>query len=181
VVNIVPVQPILELSIELKDEDGNTIKRLLMSSDLLLNNLKNLLAALLIPEATSAVNVSLTCSDGVARSFVIAIGTPLFSSASPYGVKIQIGSGITTPTRDDYWLETPVAEGVPEQTIQPEEIMWKVSITLTSAADISEAGLSLILLDSGNVARTVLLCRDTFTAISVPAGGVISITYRLLL
>jgi len=88
------------------------------------------------------------------------------------------------PTRNDYKLGAGVKAGAPTRTIGTDYISWAASFTLDTAADIAEAGMRIMLqLWSGTAVgfERFMLFRDTFTPVSVPAGGTISVTYTLKL
>jgi len=188
----------VELEVKAYDEKGRLIAEKRKESDLILNHFKKILATLLVPfedlalgarKYTSVVDLGGTTrtitvwanranTGGYGLNFTGAHKDPSW----PIGVRIRIGTSTVAPTRDDYKLGAEVGYGTPTQTVGADYISWAVSITLTAAADITEAGLSCFLqLGFGAVTATceALFFRDTFTAVSVPAGGTISVTYKL--
>jgi len=191
----------VKLTIEVRDKEGKLIKKICKESDLILENFRDLIAEVLYPYVTVAVNswrtAALIDTGGTARSVAV------FSTANTadtgdggnflmkrywdtdFGVRIAIGTSTVSPTRADYKLGAEVARGIPTQTIGADYISWAISITLTTAQDIAEAGLMLYCIVAGyTVTPTladILMFRDTFTPVSVPAGGTISITYTLTL
>jgi len=116
---------------------------------------------------------------------VSALSRSGYTSVGAYnlGTRIRIGTGTVAPTRDDYALGSEVANAIPSQTIGADYITWAVAITLETAQDISEAGLSMLMHYGigGTSMAHFLMFRDTFTPVSVPAGGTISVTYKLSL
>jgi len=203
----------IHLRLEVKDRHGKLVGVREEENDLILDNFKEVLAAMLTPyyewslvsgaEVKGAeVLAALVDTGGTARNTAIhgvyTVGTtnsrPInilgvsgynTIGAGGFGVKIVIGTSTVTPSRSDYKLGAQVAEGTPSKTVGVDYIGWAVSIVLETAADIAEAGLYL----RANLSSTgapwyignALLFRDTFTPISVPAGGTISITYKLTL
>jgi len=123
-------------------------------------------------------------SDDVTINFLGASGYDLIYGEA-FGVLIEIGTSTVSPTRGDYKLGAKVKMGTPTQTVGADYISWAVSLVLDAAADIAEAGLTLTCLreavGAGVARHTFMLFRDTFTPISVPAGGTISVTYTLTL
>jgi hypothetical protein len=185
----------IELTVKGYDQNGKLIAERKVIGDLLLNNFKNWLAAVLRPEeniaSASSRTVSLTDTGGTARSVPVVSSKTITGGSGAifnyvnanwtYGCRIRIGTGTATPARTDYALGAEVATGIPTQTIGADYIIWAVSITLASAADITEAGLSAYwnYADGATAAyANFLLTRDTFTAVSVPAGGTISVTIK---
>jgi len=188
------------LKVEVRDREGRLIGIRRKRSDLILNNFKRLLAAWLTPEEALADgtrrNADVVTTDGTARTVPIwanaihSSGQGLsFTSGhkSPdfiIGTVIRIGTSTVAPTRNDYELGAMVAKDKPTITVGADYISWAVSIVLETAADIAEAGLAVRV--QGQYLTTLityytLLFRDTFTPISVPAGGTISVTYTLTL
>jgi len=189
-----------ELRIEVRDKKGKLIAIRRCKSDLILNNFKNVLAVLLTPYVDLGLGdrktAGVTDIGGTARTLTVWAnrantgGYGLnFTGAHrdpswPIGVRIRIGTSTVAPTRDDYKLGAEVKYGSPTQTVGADYISWAISLVLDAAADIAEAGMSCFF-QLGFAAPTswceVLLFRDTFTPISVPAGGTISVTYTLTL
>jgi len=201
----------VKLRVEARNRKGKLVAERVKEADLMLNNFKNIIASLLIPEfsfAGAAVAnqktfeqyASVVDTGGVTRdvathggftvgagdNFLIALlalsGYDAYTSGS-LGVRIRVGTSTVGPTRNDYALGAEVANGIPTQTVGADYVSWAVSIVLETAADITEAGLSLRCM-AGSVGSAptfvdVLLFRDVFTAVSVEAGGSISITYTL--
>jgi len=203
----------VQLKIKVKDRKGRVIAVREEESDLILDNFRDILAGLLLPEFswTEAVGAGVVAFDkgvglvdieGTTRaprtyggitvgayddqgvSFTALAGNDYLGAGS-MGVRIRIGTSTVAPTRADYKLGSEVASGIPTQTVGADYISWAVSIVLEAAADIAEAGLSILCNYSPPLGAKALghflLFRDTFTPISVPAGGTISITYTLTL
>jgi len=208
------VKPLkVQLRIEVRDERGRLIAKRQKESDLILDNFRDILAALFIPEFSWAEVTTFRAKAYEKYAALVDMGgtarsTPVWGGYTPYtdqdrsihlagiagyshlpagsgGVRIRIGTSTVSPSRSDYKLGAEVASGVPTQTVGADYISWAVSIVLATAADIAEAGMSIRCNYSavGTVVAftNFLIFRDTFTAISVPAGGTISITYTLTL
>jgi len=190
----------VEVKVEVKDREGNLVAVRKQVNDIILNNFKDVLAELLYPMTTvtagSYRTAAIVVVGGTARD--IAIFSSVLSAsgeghnfigvdsvAYDFGVVIEIGTGTVEPTRDDYKLASLVKYATPTQTVGADYISWAVSIVLDTAADIAEAGLSIRCVVGGYGATPVpdrfMLFRDTFTPVSVPAGGTISVTYTLTL
>jgi len=201
------------LRIEVRDKWGKLVDIREKEGDLILDNFRDILAALLLPEFEwpTVTGVKLTPFEKYAALVDYggtAYNVPLYGgrtvgtninetialtgvagydkvSAGLMGVRIRIGTSTVTPTRGDYKLGAEVASAIPSQTIGADYISWAVSITLTEAADIAEAGMTLrcirSLVGAAMAISEFLLFRDTFTVVSVPAGGTISVTYTLSL
>jgi len=92
--------------------------------------------------------------------------------------KIAVGTGTTAPARTNYALESKVAETTAVTVVEIDyaTVTAAASITLTTAADITEAGLFVY---NDSLPAWFMMIRDTFAAVSVPAGGTISITFKI--
>jgi len=203
----------IKLKVEVRDKHGKLIDMREKEGDLILDNFRDLLAAILTPyveysAATTVdytaeeVNTSLVDLGGTART-VTTVGVRTVGAsdnviinflgisgydatpAGALGVRIHIGTSTVAPSRGDYALGAEITRKTPTQTIGADYISWAVSIVLEAAADVAEAGLSLVMtiapVGSPVMRGGILLFRDTFTPISVPAGGTISVTYTLSL
>jgi len=190
----------VNLKVEVRDRRGKIDEVRKQESDLILDNFRDFLAEILYPYGTLVANtaryVAVVDSLGTARNVAIfstlavAVGEALnFVGVDNLDIKlgslIQIGTSTVAPTRGDYALGAPVKSGTPTQTVGADYISWAVSLVLDTALDIAEAGLHIHCIVAGFGAapatKSVLLFRDTFTPVSVPAGGTISITYTLTL
>jgi len=190
----------VELRVEVRDEEGKPVATRKCRGDLILDNFKELLAAILMPCMTLAAGANTTASlvtlAGEAVSTSIWANSAITSGQglnftgfqrSPdaeVGMWIMVGTSTVSPTRGDYKLGAEVARAIPSQTVGADYISWSVSIVLEAAADIAEAGLMGFIqrnFAASIVVDAILLFRDTFTPISVPAGGTISVTYTLTL
>jgi len=202
-----------QLKIEVRDKEGKLVAVRKKEIDLILDNFRDILAALLTPQfdfsditspavVGAAKYAGIVDLEGTARDVpthaIATVGTTdnvgmTITCLSGYdyvikgsiGVTILIGTSTAAPTRGDYKLGAQVAWGIPTQTVGADYISWAVSIVLETAADIAEAGLSIfanvVAPLTTRVMKAILLFRDTFTAVSVPAGGTISVTYTLTL
>jgi len=190
----------VELEVKVYDGKGKLMAEGRKEGDLILDNFKWMLSQLLRAYEEIAVGVArevaLVALGGTSFSVpiwanrTIGVGYGLnFTGCHldpdwPIGVRIRVGTSTVSPTRGDYKLGSEVAYGTPTITVGADYISWAVSITLETAADIAEAGMSSFYQTSSGAAtdvREFLLLRDTFTPISVPAGGTISVTYKLTL
>jgi len=188
------------VKVEVRDKRGKLIGIREKEADLILDNFRDLLAEVLYPRgviaAGSARYAALVDAAGTARS--VAVFSALYIASGEalnfvgvnnadiaLGSIIQIGTSTVAPTRGDYKIVASVKYGTPTQTVGADYISWAVSLVLDAAADIAEAGMFLECIVDGfgaaPVKKWVMMFRDTFTPISVPAGGTISITYTLTL
>jgi len=190
----------VKLKVEARDKHGKLIDTREKEADLILDNFRDILAELLYPRTTLTANSAryaalvdhggtarsvailstLNITDGQAINFIAADNVDL-----DIGVQIAIGTSTVTPTRGDYKLGAEVTRNTPTVTVGADYISWAVSIVLETAANIAEAGLVIRCIHTGYAATFgvgfIFLFRDTFTVVSVPAGGTISITYTLTL
>jgi len=172
----------VELVVEVRDKSGKLVGRRCKSGDLILNNFKNFIATVLYPLTSDLQKASMVSADGVAQTPHILVAAYYFGRYGPTGVQIAVGTGTTAPARDNYKLEAEVKRGTPSQTVGADYISWAVALILDVAATIAEAGLltQWYCQDIGTL-KWFLNFRDTFTPIDVPAGGTISVTYKLTL
>jgi len=190
----------VNLKIEVRDRRGRLLDVREKRSDLILDNFKDILSAMLYPRETLLADTARYAAlvDLGGTAFDVAILSTLAAASGQglnfvgvinvdflLGVTILIGTSTVAPTRGDYDLGARLAEGTPTQTVGADYISWAVSIVLEAAADIAEAGLLFTCVGTGFKAppayKGFLMFRDTFTPVSVPAGGTISITYTLTL
>ena len=109
---------------------------------------------------------------------------------------IQIGTGTTSPTIDDYKLETQIAHGLAAGELQysntaiayPAVSLSISQVTVTrhfsngsgGTVTVYEIGLVLYALDSSHAGRYFMVIRDVIvTGISVADGQTLTINYRL--
>ena len=180
----------IEVEIEARDGRGRLIDKRRVSSDLVVKNLRRFLGYILQPDISDwdgYVDIG-----GTARR-IQTWNQGDASGMYPYGkdllgldkIRMAVGTGTTAPTVDDYALEAQVASGTaPTKTVSwatdhTVAIYYAMSFTLTEAKDITESGLWFTMKDDANATRTIMLARDTFAAVSVPAGGTISVTYKI--
>lgn len=140
------------------------------------------------------VVVSLSDTGGAPRN-VIAItssnaqhkswNNPSASSINT-GSQIQIGSGVTAPTRADVAIETAFGTA-PESGLfntgsgsyAVGAITFSGSISSGGAGTINEALYAIALVDSGGTQRKVAACHDATTATAFIAGKSITVQYSI--
>jgi len=171
----------LILEIEVQDKEGNVIAVRRIEKDLMLDNFKNLLAAIFYPETSSLTTAEVKDTGGITRTLEILLSTAYFGGTSPTGVRIAVGTGTTTPARTDYKLESQVAEKVPTQSIAADAISWQTEILFTTTVTLSEAGMIGNYYSAAAAALVdILIFRDLIDpALPVPAGGKCVVTYTL--
>jgi hypothetical protein len=169
----------LALNVTVRDPSGKVIASVYQPHDLITNNFYYLMLYPFLlsgyPSSWDVVNTAGTavsvCYSGCTASLVTTAGYPPV---------LAIGSGTTAPAVTDYKLTTLVTNMPTVATTQTyygsNSITLTVSSTavLTTATTISEAGYE-IPLTAGNYA---LVAHDTFTGVSVPANGAITIVYQ---
>jgi len=156
-----------ELIVKVWDAEGRLIATRRKVSDLLL---LNFLRRIQVEQLYRADSLALTEEGGASYTFA--------DTHNLTDNKIAVGTGTTAPARTDYALESKVAEttAVTVTEIDYATVTAAASITLTTAADITEAGFFFY---SATDAKWFMMIRDTFPAVSVPAGGTISITFKI--
>jgi len=188
----------VELFIEVRDKEGKLIATRYKKSDLILDNFRKCLLFGILGKANVEVKdatVSLTDEGGASRSPWVAydyagdavirsIALSVLHSSAVTERKIAIGTGTVAPTRGDYALGTKVGESVYVTVAEfSDYVTYAASITLTTAYDITEAGLfrrfrgGSATGDAGGY--WFLMFRDTFSAVPVPAGGTVSVTFKV--
>jgi hypothetical protein len=169
----------LALNVTVRDPSGKVIASVYQPHDLITNNFYYLMLYPFLvsgyPSSWYVVNTAGTsesvCFNGCTTLIVISTSNPPL---------LAIGSGTTAPAVTDYKLTTLVTNMPTVATTQTyygsNSITLTVSSTavLTTATTISEAGYE-VKLNDGNY---VLIAHDTFTGVSVPAGGAITIAYQ---
>jgi len=173
--------PRVELKVEVRDREGRLVGVRSKESDLILNNFKEMLAGIWAPRTSVGVTRALVHDGGAAVDVNMLLTSPLFNTGAESGAVIGVGTSTVAPTRDDYKLGAPVKGGTPTLTVGADYVSWAISLVLDAAADIAEAGMSCVYCRADNILSWFLMFRDTFTPISVPAGGTISVTYTLTL
>jgi hypothetical protein len=169
----------LALNVTVRNPSGKVIASVYQPHDLITNNFYYLMLYPFLlsgyPSSWDVVNTAGTsesvCHTGCTTSIIETSGIPPL---------LAIGSGTTAPAATDYKLTTLVTNMPTVATTQTyygsNSITLTVSSTavLTTATTISEAGYE-VKLNDGNY---VLIAHDTFTGVSVPAGGAITIAYQ---
>jgi len=168
----------LALNVTVRDPSGKVIASVYQPHDLITNNFYYLMLYPLLvsgyPSSWDVVNTAGTSESVCYTSCTTSLQT---SGIPPL---LAIGSGTTAPAATDYELTTLVTNMPTVAKTQTyygsNSITLTVSSTavLTTATTISEAGYE-VELGNGNY---VLIAHDTFTGVSVPAGGAITVAYQ---
>jgi len=175
----------VELEVKGYDEKGRLIAVRRKESDLILKNYVYLVSLIIYPFAVADRGADLVDQGGVTRREVVYndSATMLFGYRSgnvAAGAQIAVGTSTVAPTRDDYKLGAEVKRGAPTVSQYVDKVTIAVSLVLDAAADITEAGVVCRMwAPIDGIMVDIFLFRDTFTAVSVPAGGTISVTYTL--
>lgn len=108
--------------------------------------------------------------------------------ASPdiwYGLnegRVRVGSGNTAPTISDYALQSEVAAVVPNPPVVVTsgniiKVLFTATFTFQMEKTCGEVGVSVSdFLDGSNA---MLITRDIYTPVTVPAGGALALQYEL--
>lgn len=170
------------LKVVVKDKHGKVLGERVKDNDLILNNfrngvLKGLFGAISIAEG----GVDMATIAGDTETFwPWRSSTSNWTYSSTPSKKIKVGSGTTAPARTDFKLEDEKGETTAVSvSVGNYYVTYAATIVLATGADITEAGYALYFLDHDLNWQWVLFLRDTFTAITVPNGGSISITYKI--
>jgi hypothetical protein len=169
----------LALNVTVRDPSGKVIASVYQPHDLITNNFYYLMLYPFLlsgyPSSWYVVNTA-----GTSESVCYSGCTTTLVQSTNYPPLLAIGSGTTAPAVTDYKLTTLVTNMPTVAQTQTyygsNSITLTVSSTavLTTATTISEAGYE-VRLNDGNY---VLIAHDTFTGVSVPAGGAITIAYQ---
>ena len=108
---------------------------------------------------------------------------------------ITVGTGTTAPTNIDYVMETLIAHGVGagqlsygvQSKTTTDVVGANVDMILTrtftnssgGTINVTEAGMQMIAMDDTVTARWFLVTRDTFAAVAVNNGQVLTVTYTI--
>jgi len=178
------------------DKHGNKIGACIKKPvDIITNQFGNYLASM-IAAYTGAINLffSVTVKDTGGTDRTIShfgreaggyyhAGT---SSALSLGCRVGVGTGTTAAARTDYNLQTQVGSwtalsGNAVWTSATGKVTFSGSVLLASGADVTEAGLEVILRDTGSLARNFLFLHDVFSAVPIAAGKYAHCAYELQL
>jgi len=165
-----------ELTIRVYDKNGRLVATRRKKSGLMTHGMKVPLIAFI---ACHTVNI--TCEDGVTREFH-GRNYDIYNHVSGWDKKIAVGSGTTPPADGDYALEAKVAETL-EVTVTEltNGVSISCSIGFATEQTLSECGYFHYTTSGTDAAEHwYMIARDVFTAVTVPPGGAISITYKFL-
>ena len=184
---------VLKLDITAHDADGREIAHICKDNDLYLWNFAVMIAHWIKRWNKTADPVTFQYTDITGTVRTITAATHVWASHNIDGstdnndghwantLRAILGSGSTPPTILDSALEQQVAEAVPTNVslITAGNILKQLfSATFPMAEETiaSEIGLRMKTMD--NLGGTVLLTRDIFTPVTVPAGGSLTVQYE---
>jgi hypothetical protein len=110
-----------------------------------------------------------------------------FSTAVlPLGCRVGVGTGASAAARTDYNLQTQVGSwtalsGNAVWTSATGKVTFAGSVLLASEANVTEAGLEVILSNQAGVAKNFLFLHDVFGAVPIAAGKYAHVAYELQL
>jgi len=193
------------LKITVRDKDGKVIAKRKKVGDLFLRNFANWLALLLNAQMESGHEGNYTFKDTSGTEITLNPANEVGGGYSPgtilepgvsenwkANLKIVIGTGTTAPTVDDYKLAgtepnyiapAPYVQNPPTIEVDGDKLRIKFGLTIEATdfpMDIGESGVEIVVMSRDIdtvVFWTILICRDTFTPVSVPSGGSITVEY----
>ncbi|MEM1589339.1 MAG: hypothetical protein QW175_02830 [Candidatus Bathyarchaeia archaeon] len=174
-----------ELEAVVRDKDGKVLEVVKKSPDLILANFRKIILWGVLGAANSTDNqilVSVKDENGNNRNLAVWwTGERKFTyTPGPNRLKIVVGTGSTPPTRDDYCLANKVAETTSVSVLQGEDyVAYSAAIALPNETTITEAGFLNQYSTEPPGSAWIMLLRDVFTSVNVPAGGSIGITYKI--
>jgi hypothetical protein len=186
----------VKLHITVKDKDGKTLNELDHNEDMWLDQWGMIMAALFknLGVGTYAGATTFTCKDtsGTSRNLGGASGnsSPFFENVLmglANQVLVQVGTGTSAAAHTDYGLQAAVSGATSYPTSISESnpsgnilyVSFSVTITIASATTVSEAVITVVVLDSTGAQRTLAITHDVFTGVPVPGGGSITLNYTL--
>jgi len=193
------------LKITVRDKNGRIVAKRKKVGDLFLKNFANWLALLLNAQMESGKGANYTFKATDGTTFTLnpdnevapdyspdTIYEPGVSANWKNDLKIMIGTGTTTPTVDDYKLAgtepnyiapAPYVQNPPIVEVDGDKLRIKFGLTIEATdfpMDIAESGVAIIVMSrqiDTIVFWEILICRDTFTPVTVPSGGSITVEY----
>jgi len=186
--------PVIRLTITAKDAAGNQIAHQVKENDIFLWNWAVLIAQFLklqfAPMDATTYGYKNTAGTQLTTTpayFYGYRGSPNYDWKSTW--RVQIGSGSNAPAISDYSLQTYVKEvqpTIPDIVIPQSgnllKLVFSSTFTFTAETVCAETAIkaSGCLASGVAAAQDFLLTRDTFTPVTVPAGGTITLQHELL-
>jgi len=181
----------VNLKIEVFDKEKRLISSISKEEDLVTKNFHRIFAGTISKRADNRSLPSplglIIASDGSISFIRFKTSDPnIFYTSGTSGYLIEIGNGTRTPSIDDSRLESTITSGNPTTISLTLHDTGEVTVTyireFTFAAEttVSECGLFFQIgctIDGSSTSRWIMLARDTFTPVTVPAGGSITIDY----
>jgi len=146
----------------------------------------------MIAAYTGATSLQVICSMKDTANASRNIG--FFHSTQPAGSSggkiagclVGVGTGALAAARTDYNLQTQVGSwtalsGNAVWTSATGKVTFAGSVLIAAGADITEAGLEVILNDTGGTVRNFLFLHDVFGAVPIAAGKYAHVAYELQL
>ena len=155
--------------------------------DLILDNFGKWIAGMFRPGIPlSITTVSLKDDSNTSRDIYTYTNTAYFNYGSS-GTVIKVGSGTTTPERDDYTIETPFGTAPESGYIDTNtgsyantHATFSASTTAGGNGTVNETGVYGYWRDSGSTTRYFMLFHDLLdTGQSFTAGQIINISYSI--
>lgn len=186
--------PVIRLHITAKDAAGNVIAHQIKENDIFLWNWAVLIAQFLkmqfAPMDATTYAYKNTAGTTLSTAYSQFFGyrlSPNYDWKSTW--RIQIGSGSNAPAITDYALQTFVKEvqpTIPDIVIPQSgnllKLVFSSTFTFTAETVCAETAIkaSGCLASGVAAAQDFILTRDTFTPVTVPAGGTITLQHELL-
>jgi hypothetical protein len=164
------VYPHVSVKLEVKDKNGKVLKTVVKDNDMILQNWREGILNFIMGNGTS---VTVKDYSGVNRT--LNLSNVLNTE---HLLVIYIGTSSQAPSRTDYTLIAPYSSSpTVVVTTSSSYVTYVASITCGTQQTIRETGLSALWKISTGTSATILLLRDTPTAVVVPAGKTITVTY----
>lgn len=192
------IAPIIRLKVTARDAAGNVIAEQTKDNDIYLWNWACMIAVFLKNQFawSDAATYAVKNLAGTTQNVNYYYGTNVQNSGT-YGSyfpwantwRVQIGSGSNAPTITDYAMQTFVQEvqpTIPEIVIPNGsnilKLVFSSTFSFTAETICAETGIRIAGLFSSSTSGTAnqyLITRDTFTPITVPAAGTITLQHEL--
>jgi hypothetical protein len=193
----IPLRPPFNLNLQVYQVDQPNGKptgpMMYKDNDLILDNFGLFMASFIAAytgAASLSVPVTLKDTGGANRTVSVWNATASTIATSSYlqnvGCLIGVGTGTTPAARGDPNLETQVGSWTPlggnsTWTSGAGTVTFAGSVLIAGGATVTEAGLEIILRDTGNVIRNVLFLHDVFDGVPVGVGKYAHVAYTLQL
>ncbi len=147
----------------LKDGDGK------FHSNLILNNF-GLWLSQILKGTFAETTANLIDRTGTSRNIRCIVTSTMFNDSTFQTAKLHVGTGITAPARDDFFIETPLSTApesgffppIPTSVYDPVNFNFKNvgSVNAGGSGTVNEAIMAMLWLDNIATSRDIVLYRD---------------------